>query len=394
MRNLLLSVLALLTACTTVQPAAPPASVAHAWATFDSTRITNSGASGLADRARGRALTIDDPVRVASVSKLVVALGVMRLVEEGRIDLDRDVSEYLGWPLRNPAFPDRPITLRLLLSHTSSLRDGVDYAVPLGTALREVVGRPDAFDAEHPPGTFFRYANLNLPVIASILERTTAERFDRLVARLVLQPLELDACFNWTTCSDAAVGRAVVLYNPDDSVIRDDLGGRRPDCPVLAPERRTCDLRSYALGSNGALFSPQGGLRISMRDLAAIGQLVLNGGWHGGRRFLTYRSLREMFTPQWRFDGRNGDTEGGFYCAYGLAVQILPNRQEDCRDDLFAGREMVGHAGDAYGVRSGLWVDTERGVGIAYFASNNGDDPPRGRTAYRAVEEFLADRLP
>ena len=112
-------------------------------------------------------MTVDSPVRVASVSKLVVALGVMRLVEQGRLDLDRDVSDYLGWSLRNPAFPDRPITLRLLLSHRSSLRDGVDYAIPLGTDLRSVVGAPAAFDAEHPPGTYFRYTNLNFPVIAT-----------------------------------------------------------------------------------------------------------------------------------------------------------------------------------------------------------------------------------
>ena len=70
------------------------------------------------------------------MTKLTVALGVMRLVEAGRLDLDRDVSDYLGWTLRNPAFPDRPITLRLLLSHTSSVRDeGDNYVVPLGRTL-------------------------------------------------------------------------------------------------------------------------------------------------------------------------------------------------------------------------------------------------------------------
>ena len=54
---------------------------------------------------------------------------------------------------------------------------------------------------------------------------------------------------------------------------------------------------------------------------------------------------------------------------------------------------MIGHAGDAYGVRSGLWIDPGRGVGIAYFATGNGDDPPRGRSAYRAIEEVLARHL-
>jgi CubicO group peptidase (beta-lactamase class C family) len=76
-------------------------------------------------------------------------------------------------------------------------------------------------------------------------------------------------------------------------------------------------------------------------------------------------------------------------------VQALPIAAPGCRDDLFGdGRAMIGHAGDAYGVRSGLWVDPVRRVGIAYYSTGNGADPPRGRhSAYRAIEEALARRL-
>jgi CubicO group peptidase (beta-lactamase class C family) len=264
--------------------------------------------------------------------------------------------------------------------------------IPFGTSLESALGAPAAFDAEHPPGAYFRYSNLNFPVIASAMERAAGERFDRLISQLVLRPLGLGACFNWTTCDAAAIARATVLYAADGSVVRDDLGGRRPDCPVLAPSG--CDLSAYALGSNGALFSPQGGLRISVRDLAVVGRLLLNRGRHGGALFLSEASIATLTTPAWTFDGSNGDTEGGFYCAYGLAAQSLPVRVEGCNDDLFGqGRAMIGHAGDAYGVRSGLWVDPARGVGIAYFATGNGDDPPRGRSAYRAIEERLARNL-
>ena len=154
-----------------------------------------------------------------------------------------------------------------------------------------------------------------------------------------------------------------------------------------------CDLAGYRLGSNGALFSPQGGLRISVRDLAVIGRLLLNRGRHEGAVFLSERSIDALTRQSWRFDATNGDTEGGFYCAYGLAVQILPVAEPACRDDLFGdGRTRLGHAGDAYGVRAGLWIDPERGEGIAYFATSNGDDPPRGRSAYRLIEEWLARR--
>jgi CubicO group peptidase (beta-lactamase class C family) len=375
-------------------PTAASPAPAYAWATFDRSGLTASGVSGLADRASGRPLTIDGPVRIASISKLVVALGVMRLVEQGRLDLDRDVSDYLGWSLRNPAFPDRPITLRLLLSHRSSLRDGIDYAIPLGTELRSALAAPAAFDAEHPPGAFFRYTNLNFPVIASVMERVTGERFDRLIARLVLQPLGLDASFNWTMSSPGALARRAILYGADGRAVRDEFPGGAPACPVLTPDGAACDLASYRPGSNGALFSPQGGLRISARDLAAIGRLLLNHGMRNGTRFLSEDSIRTLTSAVWTFDGTNGDTENGFYCAYGLAVQNLPVHREGCSDDLFGhGRRMFGHAGDAYGVRSGLWVDSATGTGIAYFAANNGDEPPRGRTAYRAIEERLAAHL-
>ena len=389
-----LPILLLLAGCATVRPA--PAGVAYAWATFDANGLTASGAQGLADRARGRALTIDDPARIASVTKLTVALGVMRLVEAGTLDLDRDVSDYLGWPLRNHAFPDRPITLRLLLSHTSSLRDeGDNYVVPLGRTLREMADQPASFDAEHAPGSYFRYSNLNFPLIGSVMERATGERLDALMARLVYRPLGLDACLNWTTCSDAAMARATVLYDQNNRAIRDDLGGQRPACPVFAPSGNPCDLSTYRLGDNGALFSPQGGLRISVRDLATVGRLLINRGMHGRERFLGEASVAAIVRPAWRFDGTNGATDDGFYCAYGLAAQLLPTATAGCRDDLFGGRgAMIGHAGEAYGVRSGLWIDPERGIGIAYYSTSNGADPPRGRhSAYRAIEEALARRL-
>lgn len=394
MRSLVLSLALLLVACATTPESPPPPNVAYAWATFDRAGLTAHGAHGLADRLRSRPLTVDDPARIASVTKLVVAIGVMRLVEQGRLDLDRDVSDQLGWRLRNPAFPDRPITLRLLLSHTSSLRDEVDYAIPLGTTVESVLANPAAFDPDHAPGSYFRYSNLNFPVIASAMERATGERFDALIARLVLRPLGLDACMNWTTCSDAALGRAAILYDGAGAPIRDDLGGQRPACPVFAPEGRSCDLAAYPLGSNGALFSPQGGLRISVRDLATVGRLLLNGGRHEGTRLLSEASVATLLAPQWRYDGSNGETDRGFYCAYGLATQSLPVRVAGCNDDLFGdGRAVSGHAGDAYGLRSGLWIDRRTGRGIAYFSTGNGEDPPRGRSAYRAIEERLAAHL-
>ena len=353
---------------------------------FDARTIKPVITKGFADPFTKRAVTIDDPVRVASVSKLVVALGVMRLVDKRVLDLDKDVSDYLGWQLRNPAFPDRPITLRLLLSHRSSLTDGADYLIPLGDTVRARVGAAGAWDASHAPGAYFRYTNLNFPIVASVMEAVTGERFDRLIARLVLQPLRLDACFNWTMCSDAVVARAVVLTDGAGAVRRDNLQGKRPDCPVVPAADGNCDLAKYVPGSNGALFSPQGGLRISMRGLAKVGQVLLRHG----RGFLSPASYRTMTRPLWRFDGSNGDTEGGFWCSYALAVQTLASGAAGCKDDPFGDKgQRIGHPGEAYGLRSGLWVDPATGKGTAYFITAVADDAPKGVSAFNAVEEAL-----
>ena len=379
-----------LSACATVPAAAPEVPVSQVGVAFDRNGNVGSFAEGLADPATGRVVTADDPVRVASISKLVVGVEVMRLVEQGRLDLDEDVSGRLGWNLRNPAFPDRPITLRQLLSHTSSVRDYEDqYAIPLGDTVQANMAPRTSWDSKHGPGDgFFTYSNLNFPIVASIVERVTGERFDLWMRREVIEPMKLDACYNWPTCSDAKVARAVVLTQGGKAV-RDDLAGKRPDCPVFV-DKGSCDLGRWKLGENGALFAPQGGLRISMNDLARVGRMLLDGGTLDGVRILSPKSVEAMLSPVWRFDGRNGDTDKGFYCAYGLAVQLTPTGTQGCKDDPAGdGIFRVGHAGDAYGVRSGLWIDRLQGTGVAYFVSGLSDDPPRGRSAYRAAEEAV-----
>ncbi|WP_226019082.1 serine hydrolase [Novosphingobium sp. FKTRR1] len=375
-----------------VLPTVPPATVA---VRFDRQTVRPALAEGLADRATGRGVTADDPVRVASISKLVTTLGVLRLVDAGRLDLDRDVSAYLGWPLRNPAFPDTPITLRQLLSHRSSLTDGADYLIPLGETLRHRLADPRAWDSAHAPGSdWFHYTNLNFPVVASVMEAATGERFDRLMRRLVLAPLKLDACYNWSGCSPRTIGRAVVLYRAAGSVARDDLKGQPPACPVLPAADGSCDLASYVPGSNGALFSPQGGLRISMRDLARIGQVLARSG----RGFLKPATYAVLVTPQWRANGHNGvgedGADDGLFCAYGLGLQTLAQATPGCHDDPFGdGRHRIGHPGEAYGLRSGLWLDPASGKGVAFFTSAVADDAPRGTSAFTAAEEAVLARI-
>jgi len=389
MRIAIFALALLLAGCATVAPPEPPVR-AQVGVAFDRNGELASFADGIADPEAGRRVTADDPVRVASISKLVVAIGVMKLVEQGQLELDRDVTAYLGWNLRNPNVSGGVVTLRMILSHTSSVRDHDDqYVIPLGSSLREVMADPKSWDPAHGPGAgYFTYSNLNFPIVGSAIEIVTGERFDIWMRRNILEPMKLDACYNWPTCSDAAVARAVELDSPDGKPQKDDLHGKRPACPVFVSEGAPCDLSLWKLGDNGSLFAPQGGLRISARGLARVGRLLLNRGTIDGVRIISPRSVDILLAQIWRFDGSNGSTEKGFYCSYGLATQQIPTRARGCADDMGTGGAiLVGHAGDAYGMKAGLWIDRARGRGIAYFVTGVPDQARRDdRSAFTAAE--------
>lgn len=380
---------AALSACTTISQK-PTRALAEVGVAFSSSGEIASFADGTADHKAGRAVTIDDPVRVASISKMVTAIGALELVDSGKLDLTSDVSRWLGWPLRNPNFPGRAITLSMLLSHTASIREhDDDYVIPLGTTLQDVMADRRNWTANHGPGDgFFSYVNLNYPIIASIIEKVTGERFDLYMRRHVLMPMNIDGCFNWPSCSQLAVGHAVELDGPDGKPLKDDLHGDRPPCPVFVKPGERCDLTRWMPGENGSLFAPQGGLRISARGLTRIGRMLLSGGTLDGVRILSPAAVDTLLDQVWRFDGSNGETDGGFYCSAGNGTHQLPNSQPGCADDLGTnGTVLVGHAGDAYGMKSGLWIDRRRGLGIAYFVTGIADNSSKApNTAYTAAE--------
>lgn len=329
---------------------------------FDRETITPLIVEGVADRSTGRAVEANDPVRIASISKLIMALAAMRLAEEGVVDLDADVSDYLGRQLRHPAYPDIPVTLRQLLGHRSALRDSGGYVISLGESFEEKLKDPASWYADAPPGEApFAYSNLGSPVVASVIEAASGERYDALLERLVFGPLDVEGCANWIGCSAETVNRAVILYRDTGEIARDDPASLPPSCTVPVAEGTECSLDDYVPGSNASVFSPQGGVRIGMIDLARIGQALVQEG----EPLISQSSLQAMLAaadPQ--IEGQE------FFCGYGLHLQALETPGRECMDALFQdGVTRYGHAGEAYSLRSGLWFDPESGTGIAYFIS-------------------------
>ena len=367
-------------------------------------KVSYSGQFGMRSMAAQQGADADTMYRIASISKLVTTLGVMRLVEEGKLNLDADVSTYLGFLLRNPAFPDQPISLRMLLSHTSSLRDGGGYSWNAATSLGDAFGRAEGkWEASTRPGAHFAYSNLNFGVVGTIMEAASGERFDRLMQRLVLDPLGLRGGYNpsglpreqWRTIATLYRKRApdASTWNPAGPWIAqvDDYSARAPAPPA--------GLESYIPGRNGTLFSPTGGLRMSAADLGKIMLMLMDGGRFEGRAFLKPSSVAAMLSHQWRFDaGRpNGDTHHNLFTEWGLGVQHFESKPGR-GSNLIAGGGFAasGHLGEAYGLLSVFAFDPVRRHGMVVLIGGTVQEPSSIPGKYSALsrhEELVLTAL-
>ena len=330
---------------------------------FNRTSVLPVIVEGAADRATGRQVSANDPVRIASISKLIMALATLRLVDEGRVALNVDVSDYLGWSLRSPYYPNTPVTLAQLLSHRAGLRDDVGYVVALGESLQDKLKGPQAWYAGAPPGEApFEYANLGSPIVATVLEAATGERYDALVERTVFSPLGIEACLNWLRCNSKLQQHAVVLYRYGGDVARDNADDLPPNCTIPLADGVDCDLSRYRPGENASVFSPQGGVRMGMADLAKLGQALLNLEQN---EFLSPSSRTLLFET-----GLHHHRAQSFFCAYGLGIQKIEASGSECEDRLMDdGVARWGHAGEAYGLRAGIWLSPQTGQGVAYFTT-------------------------
>lgn len=361
-------------------------------AAFGRRHIGSGGSNGaLPDKPA----TPDTLYRIASISKMMTTLGLMRLHEAGRMDLDADVSGYLGFTLRNPHFPERAITLRMLLTHRSSLRDEGGYSWPFATALKDVLVPGDAktWSDRAGPGDYFTYCNLGWGVIGTAMERVAGERFDLLMQRLLLQPLGLTAGYNVALLPPAALDRLATLYRKRsaDTEVWNAGGPWIPqvDDYSTTPPAPPAGIAGYVPGTNATPFSPTGGLRISARDLGVVMRMLMDGGVHDGKPLFRRDTLDRMFARQWTHDGQggNGDSLGGFFNAWGLGNAHFPDRP-GMRLVEGGGFEAVGHLGDAYGLRSVFAFDPARRDGLVVLAGGVSSDPEQDKGRYSAMARY------
>jgi CubicO group peptidase (beta-lactamase class C family) len=321
---------------------------------------------GFYDLEQRKSATDDTIYNIGSITKTITGTALMQLNDQGLFDLDEDVNNYLPFYLRNPNFPDDPITFRMLLSHSSSLNKETglnaysewinfsadppfsfypypwleEHLLPGGEWYYQ-----DRWSSIYKPGELSVYANVNFDIIAYLVELISGEIFTEYCKNHIFNPLEMyDTSFN---LSELDIERVAIPYHYHNG------------------EYLQLNELSYLLGDYTpqdkfwrVLFYPAGGLYSTVSDLSHFFIAHMNGGVWNNVRILEEDTVNEMHMIQ-----PPGNIEEGFQY-YGLAWIIF-------QDPLIFNFTMSGHSGDAYGVSTWMVYLPTENIGGIYFS--NGD---------------------
>jgi CubicO group peptidase (beta-lactamase class C family) len=297
---------------------------------------------GLKDSAKGTPLTDDCLFRIASISKSFSATSILQLVEAGKLSLDDDIGDLVGFTVRNPKFPDKPITVRLVLSHQSSINDSQGYFTLDAINPSRNPDWAKCYN-DYEPGGGYMYCNLNYNMIGTIIEKLSGERFDQYVKHHILDPLKLYGGY----CVDSLdATRFATLYE-----YHSDSNYFSPSPAAYAPRRE--EIRNYVMGYSTPIFSPTGGMKITATDLAKYMIMHMYKGRSRGKRIISRKSAELMQSKMTEKEG------------YGFAIWTT--------DKLVKGVTMIGHTGSAYGLYSAMFFDPIKKFGVVVIS--NGCDP-------------------
>ena len=285
-----------------------------------------------------RPVTPQTVFRTASVAKMVAALLVFRLQTQGLLHVQEEVSAFLPYTVRNPHCPNAPITLGMLLSHTSSIVDSPAYFASFQKpdSLQKLLQDPQAF-LPSVPGMAFRYSNLAAGMIACMLESRFGVSFEELAQKELFEPLQVQATFD---VSKVDAKNAADSWRVLPAGLGFDANARIEAAQALDQP----DPETHYLLASGSLFLTAG-------DLA---RLTLTA-WNGANGFLNEESLQQMQKPLL------GWPQPEVRMRHGMGLFELD-------DPKITSSKIWGHQGFAYGAVNGVFFDAQ-GNGFASLNS-------------------------
>jgi CubicO group peptidase (beta-lactamase class C family)/D-alanyl-D-alanine dipeptidase len=319
-------------------------------ALVDDQQIVWAQGFGYADPDHKVEATAGTVYRVGSVSKLFTDIGIMQLVDQGKLSLDAPVSDYI--PDFHPHNPfGKPITLRELMSH----RSGLVREPPVGhyfdshpPGLAEVVHSLNETSLVYPPGDHTKYSNAGITVVGYVLQQRAGQAFAPYLQSAVLEPMGLQT------------------------------SGFEPT-PVLTSSLAKADIWTY----DGRLFPaptfeigifPAGSLYTTVTDLARFESVLFAGGRGLGGPVVSEAALHEMWTPQFSTAAKPGRFGIGFVLS------------------TLDGHRLVGHDGAIYGFATSLDALPDDKLGAVAVATLDSSNAVTDHIASEALKLMLAAR--
>ncbi len=333
--------------------------------------------------------------RVASLSKVALAVAAMRLHDARVLDLDEDLSPRLRMTLRHPQFPGVAITPRLLLSHRSGLVDKAPLPFPDGDALRRALSTPTSWGAE-APGRVFRYCNIGATVLATAMEAAARMPFEALMQRWLFDPIAFSGRYLTSSLRPEQRDNLSTLYRRSH--------GSKSWSPQFDQVATSAAPALPAAGENASVYAPHGGLRATVPDLSRLTRLLMQQGRWEGRKLLSAEGMEELLKPHWQLGGEvPGETAGGLFRGWGLGLQVFRDQVDGRAGDRLhpaGGWTAHGHVANAYGLHAGLMFSPHEGAhapwGLVYVINGTSQaaaESPGQHSSFNRSEERLLERL-
>lgn len=282
-------------------------------------------------------MTADHKLRVASISKVAVGVAAQLLREEGVIDLDADISSYWDFTVKNPKHPNVPITIRSMLTHTSSIINAGDSTSREYSKVCSMLQSTDYSSGIPGDIGWWSYNNYAFAVLGMTLELASDRVLDDVLGPKLYTPMDMDAAFGSGDIKNTDMLATIYRY-----------GGA-----VGRSVETQKQLHSNPVpGARGSYFA--GGMTVSASDLAKLVALLAGNGRYEGVQLLQPESVELMESLH-----SNRQVPGGSY-------QALPMRYWKA---LYGREGIYFHTGSAYGVYNCACYDPVTGDGVVVLTT-------------------------
>ena len=318
-------------------------------AIVDDQQIVWAQGFGMADPKAKTPATAETVYRIGSVSKLFTDIGVMQLVERGKLNLDAPVTDYA--PDVHPKNPfSTPVTLRQLMSH----RSGMLREPPVGNyfettepTLAPTVRSLNETQLVYAPGTHTKYSNAAIAVVGYTLESQTQQPFAKYLKTSVLDP----------------IGLRHSSFEPDPQIIKN-----LAKAEMWSYDGTQFEAPTFQLG-----MAPAGSMYSTVEDLGKFESVLLAQCRISNGYLIKPATLEQMWSPQFA-------NSGGWVFGLGFMVRT------------FEGRRMVGHGGAIYGFATSLNLLPEDKLGVVVIATKDSVNAVTERISEETLRLVLARR--